>query len=71
MNLEDKKKLVLEKNPTAFRTGTQGVEGNFWFYEAHVTGTSFKFRVDTNLFPKDTFQKKMDSVNLVDYMVEY
>jgi hypothetical protein len=71
MNLDKQRELVLEKNPVAFRTGIQGIEGNFWFYEAHIKGASFKFRVDTDIRPKETLDKKMNSVDLLDYLVEF
>lgn len=71
MDLENKKKLVVKYNPIAFRTAIQGVEGNYWFYEAHIKGVSFKFRVDTNLRPKETLEKKMNSIELIDWLIEY
>lgn len=62
---------LLKSNPDhlAFRTGKQGVEGEFWYYESHFRGFSFKFVVPEYLAKERNFEKTMKVSDLIEFVL--
>lgn len=62
---------LLEKYPThkGFRTGLQGVEGEFWYYESHFKGFSFKFVVPKEFAEENQFTKVIDVDKLKSFVL--
>lgn len=62
---------LLKSNPDhlAFRTGKQGVEGEFWYYESHFRGFSFKFVVPENVAKEINFEKIMKVSDLLEFVL--
>jgi len=52
--------LEIYPNQLAHRTGLQGVEGEFWYYETHFTGNSFKFVVHEEFAELNGFTKVIE-----------
>jgi hypothetical protein len=53
---------LFKENPEklCYRTGLQGVEGEFWYYETHFKGLSFKFVVPEEFAELNNFGKVME-----------